>query len=149
MRQLQTKVNHPRPEEGEKGELRITGISGGDIVPPGLPTINGETNGKTGEEYSYTIKNTGTDDAYLIVDWGDNSDLEWTGLTIPGGEVTLSHAWTEEGTYSIKTKAMNEDSIDSDWATLEVSMPKNKLINTFNPWLIRLIQRFPILKFLL
>jgi hypothetical protein len=141
-------VTKTRPGE-EKGELRITEISSGDIVPPSMPLIEGETSGETGVEYSYTLSNTGPGNVYLIVDWGDNSDLEWTDLISSGGEVVLSHSWIEEGNYTIKTKALDSDNAESDWATLEVSMPKNKNIEIFNPWLLRLIQRFPILEFLI
>ncbi|MHA2431307.1 MAG: hypothetical protein ACXACC_09820 [Promethearchaeota archaeon] len=38
---------------------------------------------------------------------------------------------------------------ESDWATLEVTVPRSKQINDYNPWISRLIERFPILKLLL
>jgi len=47
--------------------------------------------------------------------------------------------------YELKVKAIDEHGAESDWATLEVSMPKNKAINPFLLFLERLIYRFPIL----
>jgi hypothetical protein len=38
---------------------------------------------------------------------------------------------------------------ESDWATLEVSMPKNKIINPFERFLEQHPYMFPILKYLL
>ena len=52
----------------------------------------------------------------------------------------------ETGTYEVKLKVKDEYDYESDWATLEVAMPKNKAINPFIQFLERLIERFPILE---
>jgi hypothetical protein len=66
------------------------------------------------------------------------------------GTIKSPHNWTERGIYNIKVKARDMYGAESEWSEpLVVSMPKNKSIDIFNPWLFRLIQRFPILKLLI
>jgi len=38
----------------------------------------------------------------------------------------VSHIWEEEGNYIIKVKAKDSYETESDWGTLEVSMPKRR-----------------------
>ena len=96
--------------------------------PPEKHTITGPTSGKTGEEYNYTFMSTDPEghDVYYLIDWGDNTSTEWLGLYDSGEEITLSHIWAEQGNHIIKAKAKDVYGLESDWATLEVSMPKTK-----------------------
>ena len=72
---------------------------------------------------------------------------EWTNYYDPGEKCTTSHAWSEDGNYVIRVKAIDTDKIESEWSDpLVVSMPKNKVINPFLLFLERLIERFPILE---
>jgi hypothetical protein len=83
-------------------------------------------------------------------DWGDGTFSHWIQASPYGSHLSVDHIWVEEGTYEVRVKARDVYGSESDWSDpLVVSMPKNKSINDFNPWLIRLIQRFPILEFLL
>ena len=122
-------------------------------LPPNKPdTPSGAISGKTGTSYSYSTSTTDLedDDVYYWFDWGDGTNSGWNGPHHSGDIINLSHKWTADGTYPIKVKAKdihNEESLWSD--PLEVSMPKNKSFNDFNPWLLRLIQRCPILEFLI
>jgi len=98
--------------------------------PPNPPTIDGPTEGKAGESYDYTFTTTDPDcdDIRLYVDWGDDSVEEWIGPYNSGEEVTLSHIWDEKGTYEIKAKAKDIFDEESDWATLEVTIPRSKAV---------------------
>ena len=122
-----------------------------DIDPPIEPRIDGPSSGETGTEYTYTISNIGTQNVNFYIDWGDGTESEWTNLTNPAASVTAKHTWDSDGTYTIKARGINEWGGMSNWATLEVSMPKNKpYINTL--FLIFLEQHpylFPILRYLL
>jgi len=69
-----------------------------------------------------------------LIDWGDGDTDIASGES--NEEVTLKHTWSSQGNYIIKAKAKDVQGAESDWATLEVSMPKNKVINR------------PLLKFL-
>ena len=98
--------------------------------PPNIPTIEGPSSGKPGTEYTYTFVATdpeGHDVSYYI-EWGDDSTSSWTRYRESGREFNSSHTWDEEGTYEIRVKAKDSYDAESDWRTLEVSMPKNKLV---------------------
>ena len=110
-----------------------------DPHPPSSPSMNGPTSGSARTRYQYIVSSTDqdNDNVYYTVDWDDGSVEEWIGPFNSGEEVTLEHSWTRQGSYSIKVKATDVWGSQSDWATISVSMPKNK----------QLINR-PILRFL-
>ena len=119
---------------------------------PNTPTIEGATNGGIGVEYSYSFLSTDPegDDISYYVDWGDGSTSGWIGPSGSGIEVTEAHVWTTQGTYTIQAKAKDSIGLESNWATLEVAMPKNQPYNT--PFLNFLDQHprlFPILRHLM
>ena len=93
--------------------------------PPEIPTITGHANGKSGEEYEYKLvtNDPDGDDVYYCINWSDDTGEVCIGSYESGEEVTASHIWNETGTYTIKVKARDIYDDESDWATLEVSMP--------------------------
>ena len=107
--------------------------------PPSNPIINGETNGKKGTWYNYTFSSTDPDgdDIYYYIYWGGFNWEGWYGPYESGEEMIIDHMWGQNETYVIQAKAKDVYGAESDWGTLTVSMPKNKL------YLIR-----PILNFL-
>ena len=118
--------------------------------PPITPTIAGPSNGKIGETYTYTFSTTDPDDDEITyyVNWGDDTNSGWIGPYSSGEQLNLSHCWDEKGTYSIRVKAKDVFDAESDWTTLEVSMPKNKPINTlFLNILENHPHMFPILRY--
>jgi len=121
--------------------------------PPNTPEIFGPTKGKVGEEYDYTFITTDPegDDISYWIDWGDNDNTDWIGSYNSGEGVNLSHIWSKRGTYLIKAKSRDIYNAESDWATLKVVIPRNKLLpSTFFLGLIeRFINAFPIFKYLL
>ena len=94
--------------------------------PPNPPTITGTINGKAGTEYEYSLTTTDPDNdaVQYYIDWGDGTYEDWFGAA------TAKHIWSAEDDYTIKAKAKDTYDAESDWSTLEVSMPKNKAINT-------------------
>jgi len=109
--------------------------------PPEPPSITGAINGNPRREYYYKFSTIDPDKnpVSFYVDWGDGAITDWSG----GGEgnykmdecasgetVFIKHVYLIRGTYTIKAKARDGFGGESDWATLEVSMPKNKAINT-------------------
>ena len=95
--------------------------------PPDTPNINGPASGKAGTEYDYTFVTTDPngDDVYYYIEWGDDQLEEWIGPYGSGEEATVSHTWIEEGTYNMRAKAKDVHDAESDWGTLEVTMPVN------------------------
>ena len=129
-------------------------LTGEENLPPNAPTITGETEGKAGREYEYTFNaiDPNGDDVEYFIDWGDNTST-WTGYNLSGTDVKVKHTWSEKGNYTIKAKAVDMYGAESEWGTLEVTMPKNKPFNfNFNllGWLFERFPRmFPILRHLL
>jgi hypothetical protein len=119
--------------------------------PPNKPdTPSGAISGKTGISYAYSTSTLDpeSDDVYYWFDWGDGSNSGWNGPHKSGDIINLSHTWSADGTYAVKVKAKDIHGEESVWSDpLEISMPKS--LNQFNPWLLRLCQRFPILEFLI
>ena len=119
--------------------------------PPISPTIEGPTTGKAGTEYEYTFVSTDPDgdDVYYYIDWGDGTNSSWIGPYNPGEEISLSHAWNEKGTYVISAKCKDSNDVESDWNTLEISMPKTfhsitPLLERINEWLWQIFEEmFP------
>jgi len=122
--------------------------------PPTAPNIEGQTYGKNGKEYEYTI--TGSDPngdtLYVTIDWGDNTSSGLLGPYDGSYNITKKHKWDEKGEYTIKAGAKDPYGWGPE-GTLEVTMPKNKLLNfNFNllSWLFeRFPKAFPILRQLL
>lgn len=121
--------------------------------PPNAPNIGGPANGASGTSYNYDFVATDPDghDVQYYIDWGDG-DTEWTSFAASGTPITVSHTWDEQGDYTIMAKAKDTHGAESDWGTLDVTMPKNK-IYTSSSFLVRLLEKypniFPILRYIL
>ena len=111
-------------------------------TPPNAPTIDGPTSGNVGVTYYYnfTINDIDGDPMYLWVDWDDGTQGPYVG-PYESGIVILGHTWSEKGNYTIRAKTKDVYGEESDWAYLEVTMPKNQ-----NMWFLRWLERFPILQ---
>jgi len=92
-------------------------------MAPENPTIDGPTSGNAGTDYNYSFLSTDP------IDWDDGEIEEWIGPFSSGTEINANHTWTTKGDYIIKAKARDAYGAESDWGTLEISMPKNKAIN--------------------
>lgn len=110
--------------------------------PPGTPTINGEVNGEAREFYVYHIKSVDPDNnpVSFYIDWGDGNE-EWSSERASNEDASFGYSWLFIGEYTIRAKAFDVFGEESDWGTLEVSMPVNQQY-TF-PLLQRLFERFP------
>jgi parallel beta-helix repeat protein len=122
---------------------------------PNTPIIDGPTSGKPGIEYEYEIyiQDPDGDDIDYCTDWDDGFVPRYNGWYAPSPlTLKFNHSWVSEGTYTIRAKAMDIHGAESDWATLEVSMPKNKAIN-INSLFLRFLENhpnmFPILRYIL
>ena len=122
-------------------------------LPPYIPTnLEGPETGRNGNEYTYSCDLTidtdnSPDEIYYMFDWGDYSNSNWIKPSSESNKIYASHIWSEEGIYEVKVKSRDIYGAESVWSDpIEISMPKS--INLFNPFLFRLIQRFPIREFL-
>ena len=111
--------------------------------PPSIPIIDGETHGYYGEPYDYTFiaSDIDGDDVWYFIEWGDGDTEEWLGPYSSGEEVIRSHTWDEEDTYTIRAKTKDIFYAQSEWGTLEVTMPVNQQYQY--PIVYWLLERFP------
>jgi hypothetical protein len=120
--------------------------------PPNKPYIYGPKTGNIGTSYEYSMVATDPDDdnVYYCIDWGDDSEIYSTGPYLSGEEVKISHTWKKEQTYAVKIQAKDTSGSESDWSTLEVSMPKQKLSTDFNLVFFQnsILKIFPYFKYL-
>ncbi len=111
--------------------------------PPAAPTITGPAKGKVkvATEYNFTTIDPEGDEVYYFIDWGDSSNSSWIGPSPSGDVVVQSHTWSKKGTYLVKAKAKDRHGDESDWGTLEITMPFSSVI-PFQLFWERLFERF-------
>jgi hypothetical protein len=122
--------------------------------PPEKPQITGPTSGKNGQSYDYTFitSDTDADQVYYTIEWGDGQNNTWIGPYTSGQPVTIPHTWAEKGTYTVKAKAKDTHDAESNWTTLDVTMPYSYDIPLKFFWerfFIKFPNAFAILRFLL
>jgi len=111
--------------------------------PPSSPAIFGETKGEPGTSYTYTLTSSEPDgdDISYYIDWGDGNITDWTPYQNPGVSYSEDHSWNTRDIYEIKAKSKDIYGSESGWSTLDVSIPRNRLL--FNkPPFMRLIDYF-------
>jgi hypothetical protein len=93
--------------------------------PPNTPVITGPAKGTVGNTYLYTFTTTDADGdmVYYYIDWGDDQVTEWVGPYNSGATATVTHVWSQEGSYTIKAKAKDVYDVESDWGELTITMP--------------------------
>ena len=109
---------------------------------PYKPEVDGPTNGKIRTKYTYTAVTTDPDGNNIsyFFDWGDDENSGWTKFVQSGEQINQSHKWTNKDTYQVKVKSQDDYGSESDWAILEVTIPRSQ--NVYLGWL----ERFPLLQ---
>jgi carboxypeptidase T len=133
---------------GDFSTLKKQLVKFGDNQPPSLPTLDGPSEGKSGESYTYTVsmEDADGDELQIYLDWGDGTTTGWLGPYNSGTELNFNHTFSEQGSYTIKVKSKDIFDEESDWATLEVTMPKTR---SFIQDILRNLIAHPILSHLL
>ena len=111
---------------------------------PDASEISGPPTGKVGTSYEYKFNaiDADADNVSFCIEWGDGSVTNWTAFQASGSIYTESHTWITKGIYDIKAKARDIYGVESDWATLSVTMPFSFNI-PFQSFWDRLFERFP------
>jgi hypothetical protein len=114
--------------------------------PPSAPLITGPTTGKAGVDYEYTFVAFDPEEHEITywIFWGD--DFVDVYYSNPSGEpITVNHTWEKKGTYTIRAQAIDTFFAESDWSSLEVTMPRDismwRFVESRLPWLFRLLER--------
>jgi hypothetical protein len=102
-----------------------------DNRPPEKPSLEGPIEGKVGVEYTYfaITSDHDEDSVSYFFDWDDGITSGWTEFVSSGTQVNRSHIWESKGIYEIKVKSKDIYGMESNWCTLEVTMPKNMSLN--------------------
>jgi C1A family cysteine protease len=96
--------------------------------PPMKPSIVGPTSIKPNEMCWYNISSSDPDGTpvYIYTIVFDIDSGVWWGPYAPGEMDRSNWYWPEKGDYTVKAKAKDPYGTESDWATLEVSVSKDK-----------------------
>jgi hypothetical protein len=73
--------------------------------------------------FNFTTSDPNGDDVYYYIDWGDNTTTAWIGPFSSDLEITRTHTYSEQGTYTVRAKAKDIYDAESDWGTMSVIMP--------------------------
>jgi hypothetical protein len=118
---------------------------------PFIDDFTGDTKVKEDEEGEYQI--TGIDPSgqqlKYAFDWnGDDVIDEWSEYYNSEEICTMKHKWEDEGSYTIKVKAINKLDLESDYVTLTVNVEDKARIYFPNilELLNRILERFFIWK---
>ncbi len=122
--------------------------------PPSAPDISGPPSGKAGNSYTYTFTSTDLDgdNVSYYIKWDDGTITDWTTFQASGPPgYSDSHVWDKKGTYTIEAKAKDIYGAESNWATLDITMPRSKIL--YNSLILKFLERFanafPILRYIL
>ncbi|MCK4415887.1 MAG: PQQ-binding-like beta-propeller repeat protein, partial [Thermoplasmatales archaeon] len=121
--------------------------------PPDKPSIDGEINGKMETSYDYNFTSTDPEGLHIwyYIEWGDGQNTGWIGSYMSGETITKSHTWWAKGEFTIRCKAKDPYGDESEWGTLDVTMPKNQ--QSQNWWFLQFLQNhlrmFPIIRYIL
>jgi hypothetical protein len=145
-------------------QLTVTDDNGADFTektsvwiqdgnqPPSPPTIEGPTEVAVGERIWYNLSFSDPDGSILylyVVAFGTESNIWWGPYYTYWQKEFVHWYWEEEGEFIVKAKVKDPYGAESDWTILEVTVPKQKNRDMFNPWFEQLFERIPILKYFL
>ena len=111
---------------------------------PNTPTLTGPSSGKPNQEYRYNIMTTDPENEQIWywINWGDGTNTSWVGPFASGTQITESHTWTTKQNFTITAKAKDIHDVESDLATLIISVPFSYNIPTYSFW-EHVFERFP------
>jgi hypothetical protein len=113
-------------------------------TPPNTPTIEGPT--EIGAEeycwYNFTFPDPDGNIVYLYVEAFGLESGVWWGPYGPGYEIqNINYSWPEKGEYTVRAKAKDTYGAESDWAVLEVTVPRHK--HSVNPFISDFLRNHP------
>jgi PKD repeat protein len=117
--------------------------------PPNTPNITGPASGKPRVEleYNFSTVDPDLDNVFYFVDWDDGTNSGWVGPNASGDEIKIKHKWNTKEAYTIKCKAKDINGAESSWGSLEITIPRYKLIG--NTLISRFIKSFSKIFFLI
>jgi len=123
------------------GSLSNSIVVTGENNPPLPPDIDGPEKGEPDIEYTYVLNaiDPDDDDVRYIIDW-DDGETETTPYEVSGSDVTVSHTWSEKGSYTITVQAEDTNGLLSSESTFKVKIPRVRA--SHNLIILRIFERF-------
>jgi hypothetical protein len=102
------------------GWTNLLNVTISDNDPPNSPIVPaGPTSGRRMATYRYatSAKDPDGDLVKYVFDWGDKT-TSWTGLAFidSGKSESVSHKWSQAGTYQVKAMALDDKGASSGWS---------------------------------
>jgi len=94
-------------------------INIGKPNPPNTPTTPvGDSIGSVNVSYSFISTATDPDEDSIAIrfDWGNGDTSNWSDWKASGDSVSMSHSWSDTGTYNIKAQAKDKKDTTSNWS---------------------------------
>lgn len=88
--------------------------------PPDTPSAPiGPDSGSPGTFYSFTATTTDPngDQISFQFNWGDGTQSNWSSFVDSGNSVTMSHSWSDEGSYYVRVRVKDSYGDSSDWSS--------------------------------
>jgi hypothetical protein len=102
---------------------------------PSAPTIDGPSNGNSGEEITFIFSAVDPegDNVRFNINWGDGTTDETT-FTSSGADLSVKHTWTGNKDFTIKVRAEDAIGAIGPESTADISIPrfKARFINLFD-----------------
>jgi hypothetical protein len=89
--------------------------------PPSVPEVSGRLTHRLGDTVRLSATSVDQDGdliAYLFA-WGDTSSPIWSSDYPSGVKVTGSHVYADSGAYAVRTRAKDDEAVESDWSAVE------------------------------
>jgi hypothetical protein len=116
----QIKANATDSKGASSGWTNLLNVTISDNDPPDSPIVPaGPTLGRRMTTYKYatSAKDPDGDPVKYVFDWGDKT-TSWTGLAFidSGKSESVSHKWSQAGTYQVKALALDDKGATSGWS---------------------------------
>jgi hypothetical protein len=114
------KANATDSKGASSGWTDLLNVTISDNDPPNSPNVpTGPTSGRRMATYGYatSAKDPDGDPVKYVFDWGDKT-TSWTGLAFidSGKKESVSHKWSQTGTYQVKAMALDDKGAASGWS---------------------------------
>ncbi|MEI6102993.1 MAG: PKD domain-containing protein [Methanothrix sp.] len=114
------KANATDSKGASSGWTDLMNVTISDNDPPHSPIVPaGPTSGRSKATYRYatSANDPDGDRVKYVFDWGDKT-TSWTGLVFieSGKKESVSHKWSQAGTYQVKAMALDDKGATSGWS---------------------------------
>jgi hypothetical protein len=114
------KANATDSKGASSGWINLLNVTIRENDPPDSPIVPaGPTLGRRMATYRYvtSAKDPDGDPVKYVFDWGDKT-TSWTGLAFidSGKNESVSHKWSQAGTYQVKAMALDDKGATSGWS---------------------------------